>query len=218
MDGAIKNKITNEKYEFISFNGSQWIKIFYHSYVNSESFENETEALSLNTSTKFSIIGEATKFKRYNGKYEFILYYPQYPTKYNQWKQSLFPLYDLDSLTRTSALGFSPVQLSWSEDFGGLVKNTEETEIKGVTSSLLDGQVGIIDWYYCIAKYKKNDSWMNLKIPGPKVEVDEVYLFMKVFDYNKMLLHTCVKVFHLSRSSLYSFLCLILLFSQTSQY
>ena len=206
MKSAVANRIKNDKYEFISFNGSQWIKIFYHNYKNREDFENEADALNSNTETKYSIIGEATRFKRYNGKYEFILYYPYKPNDYNQWKQTLFPLYDLDSYSKSTALGFSPVHLSFTNSFGGLVKNNEETAVNGIVSNLFDGTVGSEIWHYCIAKYKENDSWKNLNIPGPVEAVTELYLFMKAFDYNNMLLHTCFQKIIISQSSLYSFI------------
>ena len=209
METAILDRIRNDKYEFISFNGSQWIKIFYQDYTNKEDFENESEALDSNTSTKFSIIGEAPRFKRYNGKYEFILYYPYKPNEYNQWKQTLFPLYDLDSNSKSTAIGFSPIHLSWNESFGGLVKNNNETSANNIVSNLLDGSVGTNIWYYCIAKYKENNQWKDSTIPGPLGEsVNEVYLFMKVFDYNKMLLHTCIHKIIISQSSLYTFISL----------
>ena len=75
------------KYEYFSFEEALWIKVFFHNITTNETFENSDEVLSTNSFYKYSILNEIDDHKPY-GKYEFLLYYPDAPTKYNRWKQS----------------------------------------------------------------------------------------------------------------------------------
>ena len=191
IDAAIKSHISNNIFEYISFNNSQWLKIFYHNSKNNANFSYESEALYSIEQEKYSIIGIATKFRRMRGKYEFLLYYPAFKDKYNQWKQTIFPLYESDSLPGNTT-GYEKIHIDW-EDYGwrGLAYNTHISEGASHPSSLLDGSLSSGTWYYAIGKYKDAPGWTGNGIPGPNSSVTEVYLFMKVFDFNHYFI-TCV--------------------------
>ena len=118
----------------------------------------------------------------HRNEFEFLIYYPEFPNKYNNWIQSKFPLYDHDSLSKDEAIGYQPGHLDFDKtQFRGLVKTNEETAFDGIVSGLLDGDVGSIGYYYCIGKYSYAAAWANKKIPGPiGIEVNEVILFLKL--------------------------------------
>ena len=180
------------KYNFIFFDNKQWLKIFYHNYINRENFIDEEEDIDCNTTNKFSIIGEAYKLRKHKGKFEFLLYYPEFKGEYNQWEQTKYPLFESHTESTNHVDGYQSISISWnSSNWGGLEKSSPNTELN-TSSSLLDGTIGP-GYYYCIGKYNYTSWWDDKNIPGPNgKEVTEVYLFMKVFDFNECYI-TCLK-------------------------
>ena len=189
MEEALKSTIKVGKYEYLSFNGSLWVKIFYHNFENRATFANETEALNVNTDDKYSILGEISNEHRINGKFEFVLYYPSIIGKYNQWRQTKNPSKEYDYAGKNKAVGYEPVHIDWTNNsWGGLVRSLPANNI---VSSFIDGSVGVGAWFYCIGKFPKTDGWDNSNVPGPVNGVDEVYLLMKVHDMKKRYRQTC---------------------------
>ena len=184
MEEALKSTYQVGKYEYVSFDGSLWVKVFYHNYTNNATFANESEALSINTSDRYSVLGEISNWHRINGKFEFILLYPSLKYKYNRWKQTRSPTKEQDSKEKTGVAGYEPIHIDFTNNsWGGLAKNTYYGTLRSIGSML---------WYYCIGKYSKTEgSWDNLKIPGPTGQVDEVYLWMKVHELADKLIITC---------------------------
>ena len=178
MEEAINNTLKSGKYEYMAFNESLWIKIFYHNFRNRATFADEKEAKNVNTNDKYSIFSEISNEHRINGKFEFILYYPSLSGKYNHWRQTRNPSKEFDYDGKSNATGYEPVHIDWtSKAWGGLVRSIPSNNL---TSSFIDGSIGSSTYYYCIGKYPKTAHWDNKAIPGPSDEVQEVYLWMKI--------------------------------------
>ena len=178
--------------EHIFFKGACWRKIFYHNYKNYEDFVDGNEALSSNTTTKYSIIKEPENRPKIQGFYEFLLYYPEVDLeKYNHWKQKKYPTNDPDAVGKVKADGYQPVHIDYPNYFIGLVKTTSATSIAqgGIVSCLLKGNAGGVGWWYAIGKYEKTISWDDNLIPGPLPKsVKEVFLYMKLYNFSRELI------------------------------
>ena len=191
MDEAINNSVKVGIYEYISFDNSLWIKIFYHNYYNLEVFDNEDEVLYSTKEHKYSIFREIKENHRINGKFEFILYYPELKTQYNHWRQTNSPHVESEYLDKPKAVGYEPIKIDWeSQDWGGLNRN----KLWGQKSSFIDGSVGQAGWFYAIGLLNNKTSYAVGKMPGPDYEVTEVYLWMRIEDFAKIMKNSnCVR-------------------------
>ena len=76
------NPIISGKYEYRRFAKSLWLKAFFHDMSGLDGFKNSDEVKLCNTATKYSILSELnSKMKQPNGKFEFILEYPELKKK-----------------------------------------------------------------------------------------------------------------------------------------
>ena len=157
--------------EYRSFNGSQFLKIFFHNYSNKKSFSGETEAMHCNEKDKYSIFDELGPQYKYGDKYEFLLYYPLLG-RYNVWRQSKLPFDNPETADKT-ADGYEEVDVKMKENgWGGLVKATiVETGSKQILS-FIDGSVGTSYWFYAIGSYNY--------IPANNCGTNEVYLYIRI--------------------------------------
>ena len=81
-----------------------------------------------------------------------------WPDKYNTWRQTSNPV----TATGAGVDGYAPVDVRYSSHaFGGLERNTAAA---GTNESLLDGSIGIDEWFYSIG-YQGND-WSG---QGPSI-------------------------------------------------
>jgi len=150
---------------------AKWMKIFYHYSGSGDYFANNIEALNSNTSNKFSILNKLNEKYQVNGKYEFLLQYPEV-SGFNRWKQSYLPYDDIEILGN-KAIGYEPVSISWSErKWGGLVRSNYPDR------TTIDGSAGHSNWYYSIGTIK--DEWWPKKIPGPAIDYDNPYYVERV--------------------------------------
>ena len=146
-----------------------WLKIFYHNSSNQCFFANQNEALKCDTFQKFSILGDINENFLINGKYEFLLEYPEV-IGYNRWVQNVNPIFQSDS----SIPGYFGIQISWNTNYwGGLTKSSRSTW------TLLDGSVGHSDWFYAIGSYV---AYGPSQFPGPNRAVSLCYLWIRVDD------------------------------------
>ena len=114
---------------------------------------------------KFSILSRISNshyVKRFNESYEFLLEYPnEFQGEYNRWLQNKDPDLEQDEdNTHIKADGFTPIALSWSYGFGGLMKSVWP-------ASYLDGQTGSKHWFYAIGDL--SDQYYP-NTPGPFTE------------------------------------------------
>lgn len=155
-----------EEMELKTFEGASWAKVFEH---NNQSatvlFSTLDEAKKSNTVGKYSRLYLLDYFKGSDGKYEFLLQYPDYSTTtYNRWKQTSNPCKEFVAETTAGtgvASGYTAVHIDWSGNYwGGL------TLMKGDGSksyTYLSGSVGHGNWWYAIGCF----TAYNGGIPGP---------------------------------------------------
>ena len=170
------------KNEYKYFNNFYWLKIFYHDCRNNNFFNNYSEAIYSLNSKKFSILKNITDKYKINNFFEFLLEYPEV-SGYNQWKQSLNPIDNIENSNPT-ALGYIPISISWNAwNWGGLVLSSSSSW------TLLDGSVGVSNWYYSVGSYF--NTHYKPYFPGPAFtnsddyRVSEVYLWVKL-NYNPL--------------------------------
>ena len=134
-----------------------WIKVFSH---NNKSgtvlFISDDEAKMCNiaqsdSADKYSILSRLNFFKS-DEKFEFLLEYPDCPTRqgeYNHWTQTNNPV-------TSSITGYTPIHIDWTtQGWGGL----EKSYGTGSSSTFINGTVQHNNWYYAIgAKSSWNDG------------------------------------------------------------
>jgi hypothetical protein len=104
------------KYVYKVFQSRLWLRIFYHNVTFRDEFSSESEALSSNTATKFSILSEIDGNFKFEGKFEFLLEYPGHEG-HQRWKQTNFPLSELESADKANASGYEEVSISWRTNY-----------------------------------------------------------------------------------------------------
>ena len=152
-----------------------WLKIFHHD-IDVDVFHNESEAKYSLKKGKFSILGLVNDNFKIEGKFEFLLEYPDKANKQgmNRWAQNKNPLDEAET-TNGKVDGYEPITLSWeastdSYAFSGLARSES-------SSSLLDGTSTEGTWYFSVGAYKK----YNYKyLPGYTPTNTEVILWMRV--------------------------------------
>lgn len=127
-------------------------------------FASESEALSCDTATKYSVLDTLEEYRNANGEFEFLLEYPEL-TGYNRWKQTSNPI-----TTEESVTGYDAVSITWGDYYwGGLCKSSS-------SSTFIDGAVNNSKWHYAIGAHV---AW-NSGIPSTSTPVDEVYLWVRI--------------------------------------
>lgn len=135
--------------------GAMWQMVLYqNNKAGTILFEGEEEALNYNSTDKYSTLWQLEKYRREDGKFEFLLEYGGI-SGYNRWKQTSNPCATLEKVEN-----YEPVEVSWTAGgFYGLGKSSSG-------SCLLDGQVGDT-WWYSVGTYS---SYHN-GAPGPYDDV-----------------------------------------------
>ena len=156
-------------YEFGYFQGSLFLKVFYHSYKNKALFADDKEASYIISDDKYSLFANITdKFKVDKNKFEFILYYPE-DEVYFRWRQSNNPMNEYEVNGKTQVDGFESIDNNHEGYlWGGLVRPTLED--RNQISTFLEGNPGNSFWYYSIGMYQNvYDSWKDSGIPAYEV-------------------------------------------------
>ena len=134
---------------------SVWALIFEHNCQGGTVlFESVDEARNTQSANKYSrlYLLDNESFKSISdGKYEFMLCYPDDTSDYNRWKQTNNPCNEYkgtDDGTLT-ADGYEAVSIAWASNYwGGLTRQNESTTL--MTYCYLSGAVGHSNWYYAI--------------------------------------------------------------------
>ena len=172
---------TIDGYRYKSDHGVYWKLIFFSKQNNENDFHESVEKyLSSNTDKIYSIIEEESNKSILADKYEFLLDYPQ-KNGYNRWKQTNFPLNEKDNTTKSTAEGYEPIHISFTEQYwGGLLKS-------GDSCALIEGSIGSTNWWYTIGyKRRCHRSYIHV-FPGPGKTVNEVYWWMRSYVTGRLL-------------------------------
>lgn len=156
-------------YKLVTKQGVKWLLVFHHNtHNNTEWFKDEEEALHCNSKYKYSILDELEYFRGSDGKFEFLLEYPEIPNQYNRWKQTDNPAtvqedYG-DSVIPSN--GYEAIHIDWSDIFGGLLKHKPGGGVD-TARTFLDGSTNMGSmWFYSIGCYNSSSvNWLNA-LPG----------------------------------------------------
>jgi len=151
---------------------ASWMKVFYHDSTGGVFFISEIEVKRSDSTNKYSILEQIDSKYLDNGKYEFLLEYPEL-TGYNRWKQTNNPVDEIEQEGK-NASGYIPISISWSNIYwGGLVKSkVPETYIEGSSQSQIHA-------WYSIGCFSKQYS---PQFPGPGIKVSRVILWVRIPD------------------------------------
>ena len=171
------------KYEFRSFKGYMWLKVFYHNITDLVGFNNIEDAFSINEENKFSILIEINEsLKQRNNKYEFIIEYPELKT-YNRWQQTNNPINESEEEGKRFVEGFREIHTSAPHKLWGGLARTSNCD---PCNSLLNGTpniTGNANWYFGIGQ-KNGVKWHNKynyeSIPSNSQPTNIVYLWIKM--------------------------------------
>ena len=146
--------------------GSLWARVFYHNCKEgADLFTSLAQIKSVNTDTKYSKLSSLSNYKFSDGKYEFLLRYPNLSaTQYNRWKQTNSPCDEFITTTTAgtgTATGYTAVHIDWTEQYwGGLTR--QNSDASTITNTYLSGSVGHVNWYYALGA---TSSW-GIGIPA----------------------------------------------------
>ena len=161
----------NRKFFIYKLN-SFWQLLYYHDFSKERAWSSVDEARRSYKSDKYSVLYSINPKYKINGKYEFLLEYPEHDG-FNQWSQTSNPLEEIEIPGDGSqnAEGYKEISCTWKSDyFGGLVRSSSNT------LTLLDGSSYHENTYYSIGR----TSAMNNGVPGPGIIVQKSQLWMKV--------------------------------------
>ena len=135
-------------YQTKIFSNDLFVRIFYHNVEidhGDDTFFNEKDIIFSNKKHKFCVISSIIDEFKIDGKYEFIIEYPN--DELLRWQQTTKPL---DSVTDT---GYTPINVPYS-GFSGLAKSSDREE------TFIDGSPGnsINNWYFAIGSKR---AWMD---------------------------------------------------------
>lgn len=137
---------------------SVWALIFEHNCQGGTVlFESVDEARNTQSANKYSrlYLLDNESFKSISdGKYEFMLCYPDDTSDYNRWKQTNNPCNEYkgtDDGTLT-ADGYEAVSIAWTSNYwGGLTRQNEDKTT--INRTFISGSVGSSAWYYAIGTF-----------------------------------------------------------------
>ena len=146
--------------------GSLWARVFYHNCKEgADLFTSLAQIKSVNTDTKYSKLSSLSNYKFSDGKYEFLLRYPNLSaTQYNRWKQTNSPCDEFITTTTAgtgTATGYTAVHIDWTGNYwGGLTR--QNSDASTITNTYLSGSVGHNNWFYALGA---TSSW-GIGIPS----------------------------------------------------
>ena len=163
----------------IRIENKYWMLIYAHYPYNFVRFTDEKEALYSDDPLKFSRLNKIHSKYKINGRYEFLLRYPQGAIK---WYQTNSPLdeYEL-SLKDNKVEGFDLIDYpkGYKNSFGGLART--EREQCGCINTFLKGNQIDYNWWYSIGQYPGCcNNWQGNYTAGPRVESDSSLLYMRI--------------------------------------
>lgn len=157
------NTVTLGNFTYGHINGGTFLKVFYHD-VRSGLFKDANEAKFHLDPNKYSILSSISNEHRdKTGKFTFALIYPEYPQKYNIWRQQNNPLNEIkirnDNAYMYNVTGYDIIKIKADSSgidckWGGLITST-------ANNCIVDGCPGGAGWWYSIGYYKLNPAHSN---------------------------------------------------------
>lgn len=166
-----------ENQYYYTTDGAKFLKIFSHDIRSDSSLfplktsdPHQSEAQFILSSNRFSRLKDIPQFISTDGKYEFLLRYPELSEiLYNRWRQTANPLTTLSDDSQTvESMGYEPIEISWSDEwyYGMGVSNATDT--------YLDCNAGHAHWYGGIGV---NILWEG-GFPAPNIQP---YKFVELY-------------------------------------
>lgn len=146
-----------------------WQLVFYHDLNKATYFEKKEDAYECNEEGRYSRLNNINKLYRINGKYEFLLEYPEI-NKSNQWRQTLNPLHQNQSTKDVNATGYEEINIQMNDKkWGGMFYFSGK-------KCLLAGSSNFY-WHYAIGTC--TDEFAPY-FPGPEVYSKIVKLWIRM--------------------------------------
>lgn len=154
----------------LTSDGSCWARIFYHNNVDGTVlFSTVDECRNVQSENKYSrlYLLDDNTYKRNDGKFEFMLYYPNYSNLYNRWKQSDSPCNVYTGTGQGSKVpGYEGSHTDWSDNgWGGLERGNQDPS--EISYAYIDGSIGFESWWYAIGAVTSYPSTGGIGIRGP---------------------------------------------------
>jgi hypothetical protein len=145
--------LTKNQYEIKTEYGCNWLKVFFHNSTGGIFFKSKEEAKYIISDEKYSILNKINPMLRINGKYEFLLEYPNGNS--NQWKQTNSPLEEKETTISEhyNVMGYEEVNITMRENnWGGLALSTS-------LKTLIEGSIGHDNWFYAIGQLVSDQTY-----------------------------------------------------------
>ena len=201
--------IKTNKYEVVSYDNKVWLKVFFHNHTTKVNFENEKEARHCNSEYKYSILDKINPHMKIEGKYEFIMDFPDESDVFIRWEQDQNPVEENDG--KAQADGFHIIDDKRppnSIGFYGLTISTFKSLDK--VNCFLDGMPSGGGWYYAIGMYIDSTSdYKTEGIPAYKEHVKSLRLWIKMDPMR--LFRRCTLNYHRKICRVYLFIVCLLI-------
>lgn len=171
-------KTYDMKIDFLE-DGSQWARIFYHNNKGGTvMFTSLEECRNTQQEDKYSRLAYIDNFRGSDGKFEFMLKYPNDSTNYNRWKQSNNPCNEFLPHTEDveeKVEGYEPIHIGWTTShWGGLSRQNQSETV--YSPCYLSGSAGHNNWFYAIGAASKH----NLGIPSWESTANTTELWVRI--------------------------------------
>lgn len=137
--------------------GSVWARIYYHNSQNGTViFNSVDEVKNVQSTDKYSrlYLLDDNRFKGSDGKFEFMLCYPDNSTSYNRWKQTNSPCNEYVPVnSKYTVEGYVAGTIAWSHHWGGLARHNEDPTYINKGGSYIKGNIGMSSWWYALAPF-----------------------------------------------------------------
>lgn len=181
---TIGNQISyGNKYRFTLFSNTLFQLIFYQDVKTGENYFTPENVRHNIGKYMYSLLSDLEKeeFYKINGRYEFLIHYPELPGEnYNWWRQTLSPTIQTEDISKSESpdhyvLGYENVSVHYtSARWGGLCLTNNNNK------SYINGAINFHQWFYAIGCY----GTLEKGIPGPllneRIYYNQVALYVKI--------------------------------------
>lgn len=134
---------------------SAWALIFEHNCkggtVLFTSYDEVMNTQTVNKYSRLNLLNNSGFKAKSDGKYEFMLRYPDDTTNYNRWRQTNNPCNEYKGTSDGTlyADGYEAVSIAWTSNYwGGLTRQNSASN--NISPCFLSGSVGHSNWHYAI--------------------------------------------------------------------
>ena len=152
-----------------TFQDVKWKLVYYHDVSYGYWKEDRSDIHQSNQPGKYSIFGLLHNGYRIDGRFEFLL---EYPDGFNRWQQRNNPIKEFKESGKKIAKNYAELNCSFHDNnWGGLVRSSSSC------NAYIDGSVLGSSYFYAIGTTKE---WFYGNIPGPKEQVSLVKLWVRL--------------------------------------